>query len=145
MLCSGRLSVRGREAHVDYRAQYTSQKSRCSSHQSDGASEKKRSFFKSGTIQESVRGSGCSCGSLLSVESGCDGPSPSLEAALVSRLRQQYEALLQQYEKLQAASTKVSKNRETDDYTDAARIQHLESENQDLLLLIKSWQVRGLA
>ncbi|PHJ19918.1 centrosomal [Cystoisospora suis] len=33
-----------------------------------------------------------------------------------------------------------SKNRETDDCTDAARIQHLESENQDLLLLIKSWQ-----
>ncbi|PFH38036.1 hypothetical protein BESB_003770 [Besnoitia besnoiti] len=60
----------------------------------------------------------------------------------LNSIRQQYDSLLHQYERLQAASRKAAQNDEAERANDpiAARAQQLECENQDLLLQVKSWQ-----
>ncbi|KEP60736.1 UNVERIFIED_CONTAM: hypothetical protein HHA_249860 [Hammondia hammondi] len=57
-------------------------------------------------------------------------------------IRQQYDSLLQQYERLQTANRKAAQSDEAERPGDpvAARARQLECENQDLLLQVKAWQ-----
>ncbi|CBZ56172.1 putative centrosomal protein [Neospora caninum Liverpool] len=57
-------------------------------------------------------------------------------------VRQQYDSLLQQYERLQTANRKAAQSDETERPGDpvVARSQQLECENRDLLLQVKAWQ-----